>query len=567
MHPRRALTASASFARIFLLTAAVWGGGAHAHASDSARQPVEMAKVELQKRLEDGAQVDGRAIDVRAVKSFYQSRNFRPAWSNDKGPLPRAGDLVAVLAKADTEGLDPRTYHIAAITARQAAMQAPPPAQALAEFDMLLTDAALRYAADMRGARVRLEDEGWKLAMPSFNPVEFLKEAVQGDNFAAALDRLPPSYAGYARLRDSLAKFRLMAKAGGWPTGIPFGPSIKPGMSDDRIPLVRQRLMASGELPPGDINIPVLDDALQDALRLFQSRHGLTEDGTLGRQTLTALNVPVESRIEQIMVNMERWRWLPRSLEASHIAVNIPGSTLDVVDDGKVVLHMRTIVGAPDHPTPSFRGSLNAVTLNPVWNVPSSIASKEILPKLKKDPNYLVANGLRIVSDDGLAGDGTGTDIDWKQYRTNMPFQLRQESGDDNSLGRVKFSIPNPDDIYLHDTNSRHLFSRANRYLSHGCVRVQMPQELAELILTRQPRTSWTAEKINQAIDSGETKMIQLSKPLPVYLLYWTAWVDANGVTQFRDDVYGRDRNTRAAMSKRDKAVSMVAQDNPPGAL
>ncbi len=535
----RALTVAA------LLSAAE---GAHAATSAVAADPT---MVEIQKRLTtvDLLKIDGETVDAQALRAFYQGRGWRPAWTDN-------GDtLLAVLAAAELEGLPTAPLHLPAITRLAARAGARP-----VEADLLITDALLRYAAAMRGQRVdptAIEDD-WFLPTPPFDAVAFLKDSA-GD-ILTGLQRLQPPYAGYQLLRQKLAELKAIAVAGDWPK-VPPGPPIKPGASDERIPAVRKRIAAAG-IPCADGSDPALyDDALLAAVQVFQQRHGLADDGVLGRQTVAAMNVSAAERARQVAINMERWRWLPAHLEPSHIVVNVPGAWLEVVDNGKAVLTMRVVVGDPDHPTPALHAKMTSLVLNPVWRIPASIATNEILPKLKKDPGYLIANDLELVSDSFAPGspESQGVGIAWKEL-TTMPWPVRQRAGSDNALGRIKFNIPNSDDIYLHDTPNRRAFARTFRALSHGCVRVEKPDELALYVLNEK---DWSPERLGQQIDTGETRTLMVAKHLPVWLLYWTTWVDADGVLQVRDDFYERDQRLAAALSQAARTPLLVDRHLP----
>lgn len=494
--------------------------------------------------------IGSEPVDGAALAVFYRQRQWRPAWEGDTSVLQ------SLLGAAGDEGLGSLPLHLKAI----ASLNAGTTAAAAADSDMLLTDAVLRYAAAMRGQRVDPADieDDWYLGTPSFDPVAFL--TAHHDDIATALAGLAPPYDGYRLLREQLAKLRAVAAAGDWPK-VPTGPTIRPNDSNDRVPAVRRRLEATGELANGLGDSAVYDDTLQAAVVLFQRRHGLTDDGLLGPQTVAAMNVPAAQRARQVALNMERWRWLPPRLEDQHILVNVPGAWLEVVDKGQVVMSMRAIVGDPDHPTPALRARMVSLVLNPIWRVPASIATQEILPQLKKNPGYLVANDLELVSPSFPPGspESQGVGISWDRM-TTMPWPVRQRAGSDNALGRIKFNLPNDDDIYLHDTPNHKLFARTNRALSHGCVRVEHADELALYLLRDK---GWTEEKLDEELATGDTKSVALPKSLPVWLLYFTAWVDADGVLQFRDDLYDRDQRLAVALSQASRQAILLARGNP----
>lgn len=491
--------------------------------------------------------VAGETVDAAALRNFYQPRHWRPAWT------PEAADKVmGVLSAADQDGLSLRPLHINAIHRLRAASGTDSQAQA----DLLITDGVLVYASAMRGLRAdptQIEDD-WFLPTPAFDAVAFLDRSL-GD-IVTALHGLQPPYASYQLLRAQLAHLRAVAAAGDWPK-VPVGPTIKPGTSDERIPAIRKRLQATGELAADVPDSNDYDDTLLAAVQLFQQRHGLADDGALGRQTINAMNLSAAELARLVALNMERWRWLPPKLEETHIVVNVPAAWMEVVEGGRAVLSMRTVVGDPDHPTPAMHAHLTSLVLNPTWSVPSSIATNEVLPKLKKDPGYLVANDLEIVSSQFPPGspESQGVGIDWNS-RSSFPWTLRQKAGSDNALGRIKFNIPNNDDIYLHDTPNHKVFTRTYRALSHGCVRLDDPDALALYVLHGK---DWSKDKLSQEIEKGITRTVTVNTPIGVWLLYWTTWVDGDGVLQVRPDIYGRDERLRVALAKSPRPV-LVAQ-------
>ena len=470
-----------------------------------------------------------------ALRSFYSQRQNRPVWLAGNAPTADARLLLDVLRAADKEGLRPGDYHIPVMTTGQLAAN---------QLELLLTDAALRYAHDQLTGRFapRQMDPEWFITPPVAPDVaSALQAALDSHQLAQWLSLLPPPHPAYAQLRTALAHYRQLAAQGPWPT-LEDGPTLKPGEHDARVPVLRQRLESSDEPAHADIDDATLyDDALTSAVRHFQSTQGLEPDGIAGKTTRTALNVSAQQRIRQLQVNMERWRWLPRQFEARYIRVNMAGFDLQVEENDSPVLSMQVIVGKQLLSTPAFNSRLTHIVFNPYWTVPQSIAGKDILPKLKKNPGYLSEENIQVF--DSWGADAQPIDpggIDWSQYtEKHFPYRLRQLPGPHNSLGQVKFLLPNAYDIYLHDTPSRGLFKKSVRALSHGCIRLQNPNALAEYLLRGSAK--WNPETIAAAIALNVTRTVTLPRPIPIYLLYFTAWVDAEGEVQFRDDIYTRD--------------------------
>jgi murein L,D-transpeptidase YcbB/YkuD len=347
------------------------------------------------------------------------------------------------------------------------------------------------------------------------------------------LAELPPPYPEYERLVFALARYRKLADEGGWQQIRP-----RPGAEPIQDRVDSKSLLE--RLAREDDKIGT-DETVGEALQRYQSRNGLEPDGILGPKTLAALNVPASDRVMQIVANMERWRWLPRQLESRRVMVNAADGMLEVVDDGHVVLRSRVIVGTPETRTPIFRAVATGVTFNPPWNVPASIARNEILPRLRRNPNYLQAQNIVLLN--GRSGDPHGTRINWQRVTPDaFPYQLQQLPGVNNALGQAKIEMASPFSVYLHDTPGKRDFSRTDRHLSHGCIRVEEIVGLAALAL------GVDVAAVTDATASGQTKYVSLGRPLPVYVLYWTAMADADGTIQFRPDKYGRDERVLRAL-------------------
>lgn len=543
--PTRAIDPAGCVRRLAgLLLLVTWIAGA---AGGAAAQELAAA---IEERLDlAAATAEGRAgTEIAGIRQFYADREFRPLWIEPSGANEKARIAAAAIAAADLDGLNPADYFAGAISERLAATDA----AGQAELEVLLSRAVAQFAADlMAGRLVPLEVDSEMRIEPERPGAATILAAVDSvPDLAAYLASFAPQTPNYTRLKEALATYRMVAAAGGW-SRIAEGPSLKPGMSDPRVPALRQRLIEAGDLA-ADVVVPpeaafTYDAALEAAVRRFQWRHGLTQDGVVGAKTIAALNVPVETRIQQMLLNMERRRWMPDDLGERYVFVNMADFELKVVDGQRTIHDTRVVVGTPYHRTPVFSDLMTYIVLNPYWNITPTIARNEILPKLRKDASYLAKNNIVVLSDwsDG-AVPVDPAQIDWTQVSArSFPYKLRQEPGEHNALGRIKFMFPNPYNIYLHDTPSRQLFQETVRSFSHGCIRVQNPVDLAAVLLGAD---GWTKDKLEAAIAAGDQRVITLRKPIPVHLTYLTAWVNKDGSIHFRNDIYGRDARLAAAL-------------------
>lgn len=415
------------------------------------------------------------------------------------------------------------------------------PAEVAVERDLLLSDALLRLAGDLRFGRVEPADREPQpdLSAPPARAVPGVapEALIASDDLGRALEELAPDHFAYRGLRHALARYRETRDAGGIPR-LREGEELRRGDVDPRVPPLRRSLAATGDLPAGaDLASPTFDAELEDGLRRFQFRHGLNDDGVMGTATYTALTTPAEVRIDQIRVNLERARWILHDLPDTFVVANVPAQRLYVVRDGSVVWQTRVIIGKDATRTPTFSATMRYLVLNPSWAVPRSI-NREILADLRSDPNTLDRQGYRVLD---AAGDPVDpATVEFERYRgADFPYVFRQEPGPVNALGRIKLMFPNPYSVYLHDTPARTLFERDQRAFSHGCIRVQDPLRLAELVLDDPER--WSRKALAAAVATGATRTVHLEHPLPVLVLYWTAAADLDGELHFYRDVYGRD--------------------------
>jgi len=488
--------------------------------------------------------IDVATLNLAALRSFYDRRLDAPAWSGNPAAAQDAKTMLAALEHADEDGLDPFAYHAGAAAFRIA----PQTGVEQAERDILLTDGALRYVRELRAGRAELRalDRDVDLPEQPFDAVGALEAALEARDLPMFLAGLAPPHPEYQRLKAALATYRRIAAAGGW---LPLPPLMKGNIAaGDAGPLRARLALEDDQAVRSDT-----PDELAEALKRFQLRHGLDGDGRLVRETLVALNVSASDRAMEIEANMERWRWLPRTLEPVRIVINAAAGELDVASNGESVLSSRVIVGRPQAPTPILRAVATSVTVNPPWNVPSAIARREIWPKLKKNRHYLQSEDMILVN--GPPGDPQGLDIDWRGLNA-FPYRVRQLPGPRNALGQIKLELPNRFDVYLHDTPAKEAFELNERNLSHGCVRVQQILPLASYALSSD--ASAMVAELEKAMASGATEHIAMTRPLPVYFLYWTSFVDADGTVEFRPDVYGRDERLIAQLESRKAGESFT---------
>ena len=484
----------------------------------------------------------GYGVDRVVLRAFYAAQAYQPVWTGSEDAGTRAQTALNALGGAGDEGLDAANYRVGALVALQLGASL----RERTDFELLLTDALLRYARDVRLGRVTPASVDPDVGLPAqtFDASAALESALVQDRFDGFVVDLPPPHPEYARLKLALRRYRAIAEAGGWPL-LQSALDVKSGGESPSFDILRRRLAAEDDqlapVRPADGNLDLLP-----ALIRYQSRNGLAPDGILGPKTLTMLNMTAAGRAAQIAANMERWRWLPRTLEPGHLRVNAADASVEAVKDGTVLIRSKVVVGEPDKRTPMLRTVAREITVNPPWNVPTSIAANEILPRLRRDPTYLRSQNIVLLN--GPASDPHGLEIDWRMVSPSaFPFLLQQSPGPDNPLGFLKFEMPNGYSVFLHDTPGKAAFERESRTLSHGCIRVEQILALASFALSGDPASA--VGELSEAIATGETRSIPLPRPLPVYLLYWTALAREDGEVEFRPDVYGRDGRLIAALS------------------
>ena len=493
-----------------------------------------------------------------ALPRFYTNRVFRGAWVDDKGLKPQAAEFVNAILGAGAEGLNPQDYHLDKIIELLGTIKRSekgyrlPDAQVLTDVDLLLTDAFLIMGSHFSSGRVNPEsiDPEWVANRRGMDMASILENALESNQIAKSMNNLVPAQSGYFGLRDALSRYRERAEKGGWGK-IPEGPKLQIGDRGERIKALRDRLIATGELNSSyGHDYDIFDEELENAVKMFQHRNGLEVDGIVGAASTAVLNVSVEDRINQIRVNMERWRWLPEDLGQRHVIVNIANFILNVSENNKTVMTMRVVVGTKYRRTPVFSAKMTYLVLCPYWHIPKKITLQDKIPMILKDMNYLEKQKIRVL--DGWGSDTKEIDpktVDWTSASSgNFTFRLRQDPGPLNALGRIKFMFPNKFNVYLHDTPSREHFSKSIRTYSSGCIRIERPIDLAEYLLESDPK--WTREHIQIAIAENREHTVMIPEPLDVHLLYWTTWVEKDGSVHFSNDIYKRDDRLREALDR-----------------
>ena len=499
---------------------------------------------------------------------FYSLRDFSPAWLSANGPRPEVTNLVQAISQAHLEGLSPQDYHLSTIESlleeirHNQGTTTPIPVKNLVDLDLLLTDAFLLYASHLSAGRVNPETlrSEWFIKIRKADLVQILNLALAEGSIEAGLDSIRPKSAGYANLKKVFMKYNTLLENGDWP-GLAEGPTMKKGDRGPRIAALRSRLAITGDLEYAEWhNAQFFDEVLEKSVLKFQYRNGLKQDALVGKATLAVLNVPLEERTNQIKLNMERWRWLPQDFGSRYLLVNIADFRLTAFANSSRVLSMPVVVGKKYRRTPVFSGKMTYMVVNPYWNIPPKIAGEDFLPRIKKNPDFFQEQGIRVYESwEERAREVDLKSLDWGQVTEDaFPYKLRQDPGPLNALGRIKFIFPNKYSVYLHDTPAKALFEKQKRTFSSGCIRISRPVELAVHLLGGHPH--WTRERILQAMNGGETRLIWLPEPIDIQILYFTAWVDGEGMVHFRDDIYERDRQLDRALRERPPGYEILLE-------
>ncbi len=497
-----------------------------ANADEALRARVESLVIE--------PRVAGAAVaDPEFLIRFYERRQFSPAWESEA----KRAALLGALGRSAEHGLDPADYHLELLSEHRSAPGTEAAEYSAIVFEVLASDALARYAFHVRFGKVNPEaiESSWNFSrtLEGVDPIAVYQRLIEADDIAAAVDELAPQEPRYAELKVALSRYRALQRAGGWPQLGSGGARL--GVRGVEVAALRDRLRIEGYLArdEGD-DAELFDESLEAAVRAFQRLRGLDADGIVGPQTLAALNVPVEARIDQLRVNLERLRWIFRDLEERYIVANIARFQVTLVENGESVWSTRAVVGTPYRQTPSFRAQMTYLVVNPTWTVPPGILRNDLLPELRRSPERLEQRNMVVLDTSGRRVDPDT--VDWHAAR--FPYLLRQQPGPDNALGRIKFMFPNSHHVYMHDTPSPELFGRTGRTFSSGCIRLENPLELAELLLAETGR--WDRAALDVELARGEPRTITLPRPLTVLLIYATA-VPQDGELYLLPDVYSRD--------------------------
>jgi murein L,D-transpeptidase YcbB/YkuD len=533
------LTEYISTAKRILFVGIVVCAAPHPAAAQST--PEELLRQQLEYGALGGELVIGgeRLYTAPLMLQLYAESDFGLLWTRTE----QLTEFEQIALRLELEGLDPDDLPLQALRQTDADTRDPADIVALVERDLLATEVLIRATFLLVFGKVDPQtlDNDWNFKRPlesGDGSTDFIRAAIAADDvsefLATEIDRGPV----YRQTMHALATFRQLELAGGWPT-ISAGATLREGDSDTRVLELRARLRMTGQLASADdTGTKLFDTELADAVQRFQQQHGLAEDGAVGKDTLAALNVPAATRVDQLRMALERLRWVLGEFEADMLFVNIAGFRAYLMQDGVVTWDGRVMVGQPFRKTPIFRGDMEYLVFNPTWTVPPSILAEDTLPAIQQDPGYLARNNIIVLTFDGAPVDPAT--IDWQAMSAQgFPYILRQLPGPQNAMGQVKFIFPNEHFIFLHDTPDKNLFDRPERAFSSGCIRVEHPLELAQLLLD--DTDNWSRAAIDAMLTKKQTRSIHLRETVPIFLMYITASAEPDGTTRFYRDIYERD--------------------------
>lgn len=475
------------------------------------------------------------------IRNFYQARGLKPLWLNGEQPGRLVQTLFDRIQNTVETGLTEADMPSFAGFQSQANARA-----RAAAYELHMTELFLKFARVLLQGRYQPKevDPDWHIALEKFDATKLLGQlAAAPDGLTALLDGLEPQHQEYRVLLRLYDEYKSRSRGSSLPPVQMGEGTLKPGMKASWVPGLRARLQA--EFFPGEAfenDSEVYDPPLVEMVKRFQAAQGLKADGILGPKSKELFSAPSEDRFKSIRASLERWRWLPRDFGRRYIIVNIPSFELYLYEDAREIWQTKVVVGSRERPSPSVGSSISHLKVNPKWHVPESIALKDLIPKQLKNKNYLYSAGYKVL-DRQTREEIDPTEIDWQYYSEagDFPYLIRQESGDRNALGRLKFEMPNRYAIYLHDTPSRALFDKTDRAYSSGCIRVDAPYNLAGMLLDRSD-PGYGKSQVEREIKEGETRDLELSEKVRVFLTYFTTWVDSNGKVSFKPDIYGRNK-------------------------
>ena len=480
------------------------------------------------------------------ILDAYEDHAFAPYWTN----ADKVKELMLLINSAADHGLTPSDYNIETLNQVLKLRQEQPSAEIEAEVDILLTESLFRYGYHRHFGKVKANamDPSINFRRQLFHqqaPSETLEQALESSSLTDFIEMIAPTGPVYKQLQGKMKFYRNIAAKGGW-AAIPDGPTLHPGDNDPRVVLVRERLARTGHIAnDSNAGSSSYDPGLKEAVKAFQVRHQLDADGVAGNQTITAMNVPVEHRIDQIRLSLERLRWVKEEAVDTMVVVNIAGFRAIFFRDGAVEWETRVMVGKNYRKTPIFRGDIAYLEFNPTWTIPPGILRNDTLPAIRKNPNYLASKNIQVIDQNGKIIDPST--VDWTKHKRSAPYTFRQTPGPHNSLGTVKFIFPNEHFVFLHDTPHRELFSQTERNFSSGCIRVENPFDLAELVLN--DPVKYNRSELDAILASRETQRVNLKPKVPVIILYITASIGPDGEVRFYKDIYDRDQKVLDALN------------------
>ena len=528
----------------------------------------KMSTLEFQ---DAAAEVMINALETQPKKSFlrqlYTRLLFVPVWVDASGMSPYAKELFAQIKGDATLDKHGKLYRDALALEAQAQTVGESLTDKLtlefkisqlykgyADYSIYGSINWGAFLARLWNIKTKDIHADWVTHKPKIDPIMVLEDTVLNGSFAKAFDKAIPTHYRYRELQQALAHYIQLQEQGGWQS-VHFKGALKPGKHYAVIPAIRERLRITDDYRPcseeNNSSSTLYDECLKEAVIRFQARNGLSASGVIGKETKRVMNISVADRILTLRLNLDRIKWLRDPPPGKHVWINIPAFMLYFEEDGKLLQQIKVIVGKPDHPTPIFSDTVEAIVLNPYWNIPKSIIQKEMIPKLLRNPYALKRKGIEIFT--GWGADATPIDpasVNWAQYRysNSVPFRFAQLPGRRNALGKIKFLFPNQFSVYMHDTPNKKLFKRNVRAFSHGCVRLSQPRELLKTFSTFEPNVDF--EKSQKILQNKKKTYIHLPQKIPVDITYLTAWIDHNGKLQFRNDIYHYDKMQLQAYRK-----------------